>query len=64
MVAFWQEALHYILREPASNGWAVLCNPKGKGPNLSFKHATDELHIGVGFTYTIIPAIRVLMLND
>jgi hypothetical protein len=37
MVAFWQEALHYIPREPASNDWVVLCDPEGKGPNLSFQ---------------------------
>ena len=37
---------------------------KERVPIYLSKHATDELHIGVGFTYTIIPAIRVLMLND
>jgi hypothetical protein len=35
MLAFWQEALHYIPREPAKNGWVVLRDPEGKGPNLS-----------------------------
>jgi len=24
MVVFWQEALHYIPREPAKDGWIVL----------------------------------------
>ncbi|MEW6511806.1 MAG: VOC family protein [Bacteroidota bacterium] len=37
MVAFWQEALRYIPREPTSNDWVVLCDPKGRGPNLSFQ---------------------------
>ncbi len=37
MVAFWQEALHYVPREPASGGWVVLRDPKGRGPNLSFQ---------------------------
>jgi catechol 2,3-dioxygenase-like lactoylglutathione lyase family enzyme len=35
MLAFWQQALHYIPREPPSDGWAVLRDPEGKGPNLS-----------------------------
>lgn len=37
MVAFWQSALRYVPREPASNDWIVLRDPKGKGPNLSFQ---------------------------
>ena len=35
MLAFWQEALHYVPREPAHGGWVVLRDPEGKGPNLS-----------------------------
>lgn len=37
MVEFWQHALHYVPREPASDGWIVLRDPEGKGPNLSFQ---------------------------
>lgn len=37
MIAFWQAALHYVPREPAKDGWVVLCDPEGKGPNLSFQ---------------------------
>jgi catechol 2,3-dioxygenase-like lactoylglutathione lyase family enzyme len=37
MVAFWQKALGYVSREPASAGWVVLRDPEGKGPNLSFQ---------------------------
>ena len=37
MVAFWQEALHYVPREPASGNWVVLCDPNGMGPNISFQ---------------------------
>jgi hypothetical protein len=36
-VAFWQDALHYVPREPARDGWVVLRDPEGKGPNLSFQ---------------------------
>ena len=35
MLAFWQEALHYVPRNPAKGGWVVLRDPEGKGPNLS-----------------------------
>jgi catechol 2,3-dioxygenase-like lactoylglutathione lyase family enzyme len=37
VVAFWQHALRYVPREPASDGWVVLRDPSGKGPNLSFQ---------------------------
>lgn len=37
MIKFWQDALNYVLRNPVTGDWAVLCDPKGKGPNLSFQ---------------------------
>lgn len=37
MVAFWQQALGYVPRAPASGGWLVLRDPLGQGPNLSFQ---------------------------
>ena len=37
MIAFWQAALDYVPRAPASEGWMVLCDPEGKGPNVSFQ---------------------------
>lgn len=37
MAAFWQQALHYVPREPASKDWAVIRDPWDKGPNLSFQ---------------------------
>jgi catechol 2,3-dioxygenase-like lactoylglutathione lyase family enzyme len=37
MVNFWASALHYAPREPAKDGWVVLCDPEGRGPNLSFQ---------------------------
>lgn len=36
-VAFWKAALHYVPREPAKDGWVVLRDPHGEGPNLSFQ---------------------------
>jgi catechol 2,3-dioxygenase-like lactoylglutathione lyase family enzyme len=35
MLAFWQEALHYLPRAPAQGGWVVLRDPEGRGPNVS-----------------------------
>ena len=38
-VAFWQEALHYVPREPAQDDWVVLRDPSGRGPNVSLDRA-------------------------
>jgi len=35
MLAFWQEALHYITREPAKDGWVILRDPAGRNTNVS-----------------------------
>lgn len=35
MAAFWQEALHYVPREPPGDGWVVLRDPTGRGVNVS-----------------------------
>ena len=37
MIAFWQAALHYTPRAPATGGWVVLQDPKGRGPSLSLQ---------------------------
>jgi hypothetical protein len=37
MLAFWREALHYAPREPAEDGWVVLRDPEGRGPNVSLE---------------------------
>ncbi len=37
LVAFWQAALHYVPRAPATADWVVLSDPTGRGPNLSFQ---------------------------
>src|SRR3989454_1945611 len=43
--AFWQEVLHYVPRGPADDGWLVLRDPAGNGPNLAVQQ-TDELKFG------------------
>ena len=41
MLAFWQEALHYVPREPAEGGWVVLCDPAGRCPNVSLEKVPE-----------------------
>jgi catechol 2,3-dioxygenase-like lactoylglutathione lyase family enzyme len=47
MLAFWQEALHYVPREPVDDGWVVLRDPGGKVPNVSLEKVPEPFeHIG------------------
>ncbi len=41
MIAFWQEALHYVPREPAEEDSVVLKDPEGQGPNLSLNLTSE-----------------------
>ena len=43
MMAFWQEALHYVPKRPPDGGWVILRDPKGKGPNVSLQHDPERL---------------------
>src|SRR5947199_9949836 len=42
MLAFWQEALHYVPRRPVEGGWVVLRDPEGKGPNISLDQVPEK----------------------
>ena len=42
MLCFWQKALHYVPREPAKDGWVVLRDPEGRGPNLSLNQVQEK----------------------
>ncbi len=42
MLTFWQHALHYMPREPAKDGWVVLTDPSGSGPNLSLERVPEK----------------------
>jgi len=42
MLAFWQEALHYVTRSPASDGWVILRDPTGRNTNVSLNRVTRE----------------------
>jgi Glyoxalase-like domain len=37
MRVFWQAALRYVPREAPQDGWIVLTDPTGTGPNLSLE---------------------------
>ena len=42
MLAFWQEALHYVPREPAKDGWVVLSDPERRNPNVSLNQHPEK----------------------
>ena len=42
MMSFWQQALHYVPREPAQPGWVVLRDPRGRGPNVSLNQVPEK----------------------
>jgi catechol 2,3-dioxygenase-like lactoylglutathione lyase family enzyme len=42
LLAFWQEALGYVPREPPRDGWVVLTDPSGRGPNVSLDRIPEE----------------------
>jgi hypothetical protein len=42
MSAFWQEALHYVPREPAEDGWVVLRDPDGRNVNVSLQQVPEK----------------------
>jgi hypothetical protein len=41
MIAFWQEALHYVPRDPPEEDGVVLKDPTGQGPNLSLYRTAE-----------------------
>jgi hypothetical protein len=43
MLTFWQEALQYIPREPATSGWVVLRDPAGRNVNVSLNRVSEKL---------------------
>jgi hypothetical protein len=42
-MSFWQGALNYLPRKPASGGWVVLCDPHERGPNVSLNRVPERL---------------------
>lgn len=46
MLSFWQSALSYAPREPPEDGWVVLTDPTGKGPNISLDRVEQPPPLG------------------
>ncbi|MCI4334994.1 MAG: VOC family protein [Thermoplasmata archaeon] len=65
MLAFWREALAYEPREPPEEGWVVLRDPNGHGPNVSLNRSSEghlaeyRLHLDL---YTATPEAEVVRL--
>jgi hypothetical protein len=43
MCVFWQAALGYVPREVPQDGWVVLMDPTGTGPNLSLERVETSI---------------------
>jgi catechol 2,3-dioxygenase-like lactoylglutathione lyase family enzyme len=43
MRAFWQAALGYRPRETPEDGWVVLTDPTGRGPNVSLDRVAESI---------------------
>lgn len=41
MMHFWQQALGYVPREVPTDGWVVLRDPGGRGPNISLDRISE-----------------------
>jgi Glyoxalase-like domain len=41
-MAFWMAALDYVPREPPSGDWVVLCDKRGKSPNISLQKISEK----------------------
>jgi Glyoxalase-like domain len=46
MRLFWQAALDYVPREAPEDGWVVLTDPTGNGPNLSLERVDTPIAPG------------------
>ena len=64
MVTFWQEALHYIPREPAKDGWIVLCDPNGTKPNISLNRVPGNAQAGIDCILTSTLTTKMLRWSD
>ena len=42
MMAFWQEALHYVPKYPPEDDWAILRDPDGRHVNVSVQKVPEE----------------------
>ena len=41
MISFWQQALHYVPRDPPRPDGVILKDPKGRGPNINLSLSSE-----------------------
>jgi len=46
MLAFWLPALGYVVQAPPKDGWVILTDPTGKGPNISLDRVEQPPPLG------------------
>lgn len=46
MLAFWQAALGYVPKYPPEDGWVILTDPTGRGPNISLDRIEQPPPLG------------------
>src|SRR5262245_15418210 len=46
MLAFWTAALGYVERKPPEDGWVILRDPTGRGPNISLDRIEQPPPLG------------------
>jgi catechol 2,3-dioxygenase-like lactoylglutathione lyase family enzyme len=46
MLAFWQAALGYVVQAPPKDGWVILTDPSGNGPNISLDRVEQPPPLG------------------
>src|SRR6201987_675606 len=48
MLPFWQAALGYVPQAPPEDGWVILTDPTGRGPNISLDQVAEPPPLGEG----------------
>jgi hypothetical protein len=46
MLVFWQAALGYVPKAPPQEGWVILTDPTGRGPNISLDRVEQPPPLG------------------
>ena len=46
MLAFWRAALGYVPQAPPEDGWVILTDPTGRGPNISLDQVDQPPRLG------------------
>ena len=46
MLAFWLAALGYVVQAPPKDGWVILTDPTGRGPNISLDRVEQPPPLG------------------